>query len=83
MDELLQPFPTSFAKGGNIFVAASGEIHGRDSNMHRHDFYELVWLWIDKTNKNGRCLPTRKENGRFAYIPKKILKFNLDFAETN
>ena len=46
MDEYLQPFPTSFSKGGDIFVAASGEIRENDdSKMHRHDFYELVWLW--------------------------------------
>ncbi|MEM7344675.1 MAG: AraC family transcriptional regulator [Chloroflexota bacterium] len=49
-DELLQPFPTSFASptGGNdanIFVAQSGEIgRNQSSKMHRHDFYELVWL---------------------------------------
>ncbi len=51
MDELLQPFPDSFAspdgsKSASIFVAASGEIASRQSeHMHRHDFYELVWLW--------------------------------------
>ncbi len=49
-DELLQPFPTSFSGGANIFVAASGELTKNHSeNMHRHDFYELVWL------RDGDC----------------------------
>ena len=50
MDELLQPFPNSFAKGCDLFIAASGEIRGGGiTKMHRHDFYELVWL------REGAC----------------------------
>ena len=50
MDELLQPFPNSFSRGADIFIAASGEIT-RDSpdHMHRHNFYELVWI------RDGSC----------------------------
>ncbi len=55
MDELLQPFPSRFAsrnsqEDAQIFVATSGEISSqRSEHLHRHDFYELVWLW------QGRC----------------------------
>ncbi|MEM7334873.1 MAG: hypothetical protein AAF490_22540, partial [Chloroflexota bacterium] len=50
MDELLQPFPTAFARGTDIFVAASGKMTtSPPDRMHRHDFYELVWV------VNGRC----------------------------
>lgn len=48
MDEFLQPFPAKFASPdgtANIFVAMSGQIDRRRSEyMHRHDFYELVWV---------------------------------------
>lgn len=42
---MLQPFPTSFARNQSIFVAASGTIKDVEDRSHRHDFYELVWLW--------------------------------------
>lgn len=49
MDKLLQPFPSSFCApdhDASVFVAASGEIRSQVlTKMHRHDFYELVWLW--------------------------------------
>ncbi|MEM8861074.1 MAG: AraC family transcriptional regulator [Chloroflexota bacterium] len=50
MDNLLQPFPKSFSRGTEIFLAASGELTGRDlDHMHRHNFYELVLL------REGQC----------------------------
>lgn len=49
-DELLQPFPKSFSDGADIFIALSGDITGkRSERMHRHDFYELVWV------REGEC----------------------------
>ncbi|MEM7532808.1 MAG: AraC family transcriptional regulator [Chloroflexota bacterium] len=52
-DERMQPFPAKFASptgDANLFVARSGEISHRDAeHMHRHDFYEFVWM------NEGRC----------------------------
>ena len=52
-DDLLQPFPAKFASpdgDANIFVVATEEIIPHQSvSMHRHDFYELVWL------RQGHC----------------------------
>ena len=49
MDELLQPFPATFASpsgDADVFVAASGEMGAKQiDRMHRHDFYELVLVW--------------------------------------
>ena len=54
MDDMLQPFPAKFASptgDANLFVARSGEMVQRDTDhMHRHDFYEFVWL------NEGNCL---------------------------
>lgn len=48
MNDYLQPFPAKFASpngDADLFVAQSGKLDSRDANhMHRHDFYELVWL---------------------------------------
>ncbi len=50
----LQPFPAKFAsptEDANLFVARSGKIDTRTpDHMHRHDFYEFVWL------NAGNCL---------------------------
>ncbi|MEM7110931.1 MAG: AraC family transcriptional regulator [Chloroflexota bacterium] len=50
MGERLQPFPANYARDADMFVAMSGELASDQLDwLHRHDFYELVWLW------HGRC----------------------------